>query len=472
MNRFPDNFLWGGGISAFQAEGAYNKGGKGLATTDLLTNGGKNIESYQVPYDVEETSPYHEAIDFYHRYNEDLSLLSEMGFNFLRTSISWPRIFPNGDDELPNEEGLQFYDDLFDEMLRLNMQPVITINHFEIPANLSNKYGGWKNSKLIEFYTKYCEVIFNRYKDKVKYWMTFNEINISLKVPFVGAGLRILPSENEEEIIYQALHNQLVASALAVKLGHDINPRFKIGAMMAGHITYPFSCDPNDIWKSLCEDRKSLFCIDVQARGYYPTYMNRVFKEKNINLNIGENDLEILKNGKVDFIGFSYYASSCTTSNPEKIKEMVEGNIFETLKNPYLERSEWGWQIDPKGLRTLSNQLYDRYQIPLFVVENGLGAKDIVEDDGTINDDYRIEYIGEHLKQLYEAIEDGVEIIGYTAWAPIDIVSASTAEMSKRYGFIYVDKDDNGNGTLKRSKKKSFEWYKKVIQTNGSSIFE
>ena len=475
MNKrkeFPKGFLWGGAISAHQAEGAYNEKGKGLATPDLLQKGGKNIKSYEVPYSVEGYSPYHDGIDFYHRYKEDLKLFQELGFDFLRTSISWPRIFPNGDETEQNEEGLVFYDNLFNEMLKLNIMPIITINHFEIPAYLSSHYGGWKNRKLIEFYCRYCKTIFERYKDKVEYWMTFNEINISLKVPYVGAGLRIQPGENEKQIIYQALHHQMVASALAVQIGHQIDPKFKIGTMMAGHITYPYTPNPKDIWKSVCEDRKSLFCTDVQVRGYYPSYMKRFFKEHDIHIQMEKYDNQILKDGTVDFIGFSYYASSCTTADETNMKEMVAGNIFDTMVNPYLETSSWGWQIDDLGLRILSNELYDRYQIPLFIVENGLGAKDKLDKDGFIQDDYRIEYLRKHLQQVYEIIEDGVEMIGYAAWGPIDLVSASTGEMSKRYGFIYVDKDDQGNGTMNRIKKKSFDWYKEVIKTKGESLFK
>lgn len=468
---FPDNFLWGGGLSANQVEGAYKEGGRGLSTMDVLDKGCKHIKSYDVPYSVENYSLYHYGIDFYHRYKEDLQLFKELGFQFLRTSISWSRIFPQGDELEPNEEGLKFYDNLFDEMIKLSIMPLITINHFDLPLHLSNEYGGWKNRKLIEFFDRFCKVIFTRYKNKVKYWMTFNEINISLKIPFIGAGLRIEPTENEQQIIYQALHHQMVASAMAVKTGHDINPEFKIGAMIAGHVTYPFTPNPEDVWMSLNEDRKSLFCSDIQVRGYYPTYIKNFFKENEIQIQMESNDLEILRNGKVDYIGFSYYASNCVTANKEKAKEMVSGNIFDTMVNPYLEKSSWGWQIDPLGLRIIANQLYDRYQLPLFIVENGLGAIDTVDENGNINDDYRIKYLKEHLINVYNILQDGVDLLGYAAWGPIDIVSASTCQMSKRYGFIYVDQDDKGNGTLKRTKKKSFNWYKEVIHSKGSSLF-
>lgn len=469
---FPENFLWGGALSAHQSEGAYLEGGKDLATPEILVRGGKSSEYEPIPLSAPENSPYYEAIDFYHKYKEDIKLFSELGFKVLRTSISWPRIFPKGDELIPNEEGLRFYDSLFDELLENGIQPIVTINHFEIPVHLVNEYGGWRDRRLVDFYLNYCKVIFNRYKSKVTYWMTFNEINISLKFPYVGAGLKINKEDNREQVIYQALHHQFVASALAVKVGHEVNPKFKIGAMIAGHITYPYSSNPYDTWKAMEEDRHSLFCSDVQVRGEYPGYTRRYFQENNISIKFEEGDKEILKENSVDFIGFSYYASSCTSSDPEILKQKVSGNIFDTLSNPYLESSDWGWQIDPMGIRIIANQLYDRYQLPLFVVENGIGAIDKINEDGCIEDDYRINYLSKHLVQLKEAILDGVPIIGYTMWGPIDIVSASSGQMSKRYGVIYVDKDDEGKGTLVRRKKKSFNWLKEVIHTNGSSLYE
>lgn len=469
---FPNNFLWGGAISASQAEGAYLNEGKGISTLDLLTTSAKSTKSEDIPETVTGPSPYHTGIDFYHKYKSDIKLFAEMGFKCFRLSIAWSRIFPNGDENQPNEKGLEYYDAVFEELLKYNIEPVVTINHFDMPAHLSNEYGGWKNRKLIQFYLNLCEVLFNRYKNKVKYWMTFNEINISLKVPFVGAGLRIKDNENAEQIIHQALHHQLVASSLAVKLAKEVNPKFHVGAMMAGHITYPYSSNPADYWKAMQEDNKSLYCIDIQVRGKYPGYILRYFRENNIIIKFEDQDLKILENYTVDYIGFSYYASSSTSSDTEITKTQVEGNIFDTLKNPYLKASEWGWQIDPLGLRIILNNLYDRYQKPLFIVENGLGAVDILTEDKTVNDDYRIEYLNDHLVEVNEAIKDGVDLIGYTCWGPIDIVSASNGEMKKRYGMIYVDKHDDGSGTLERYKKKSFYWYKKVIQTNGDSLFE
>lgn len=473
-SNFQDDFLWGGAVAANQCEGAFDVDGKGLSPVDVLPDVHHGRwDALMNPTKALETDygfyPSHESIDFYHRYKEDLALMAEMGFKTFRTSICWARIFPNGDETEPNEAGLKFYDDLFNECQRLGMEPLVTIQHFDTPVALMTKYGGWKNRKLIDFYLNYCDVVFNRYKDNVKYWLTFNEINMILHIPFFGGGLDLTNEENPEEVKYQSAHHQLVASAMATKLGHSINPDFQIGCMLAAGATYPNTCAPEDVWKSLEADREGYFFIDVQARGYYPSYSKRFFKENNITLEIADGDLEVMKENTVDFISFSYYSSRLTSADP-KVNEETEGNVFASLKNPYLKASEWGWQIDPLGLRTTMNQIYDRYQKPLFVVENGLGAKDVVEADGSIIDDYRIAYLREHIREMGEAIADGVECLGYTTWGCIDLVSAGSGEMSKRYGFIYVDRDNDGNGTLNRSKKKSFDWYKEVIASNGLNL--
>ncbi|MFJ5762903.1 6-phospho-beta-glucosidase [Neobacillus sp. NPDC093182] len=471
---FPKGFLWGGAIAANQAEGAYLVDEKGLTTVDLLPTGNKrweimfgNLPSYE-PLEGE-FYPSHEAIDFYHRYKEDIALFAEMGFKALRLSISWARIFPNGDDAEPNEAGLQFYDNVFDELLKYGIEPVVTIAHFDVPVNLVKNYGSWRNRKMVSFFETYATTLFKRYKDKVKYWMTFNEINMLLHLPFVGAGLVFKEGEDKKQVKYQAAHHQLVASALAVKAGHEIIPDVKIGCMLAAGQTYPYSCNPDDVFDAMEKDRDSFFFIDVQSRGQYPGYAKRFFKDNNLTIEMDEKDEELLKKHTVDYIGFSYYASRTTSTGPE-INKTTAGNVFGSIENPYLEKSEWGWTIDPKGFRITANQLYDRYQKPLFVVENGLGAVDVPTEDGQVNDDYRIEYLRKHVAEMSEAIEDGVEILGYTSWGPIDLVSASTGEMKKRYGYIYVDKDNEGNGTLKRSKKKSFQWYKDVIATNGEKL--
>ena len=462
---FKENFLWGGAISANQVEGAYLEGGKGLSTADVLPRG--MMSAPVIPTEGDYQS--HTGIDFYHRYKEDIKLFKELGFKCLRLSIAWSRIFPNGDEEIPNEEGLEFYDNVFDELIANGIEPVVTLSHYEMPLGLSSNYGGFANRKLIGFFERYARAVFTRYKDKVKYWMTFNEINSITVMRFTCGGIIPKEGENPRQLSYEAAHNQLVASALAVKACHEIVDGGKIGCMINYGCVYPMTCNPLDALDALDKDRRTLFFSDVQVRGKYPGYQKRFFRENNISINISEEDEKILKENTVDFVGMSYYMSRVASTDSEKI-EKAEGNIFKMLKNPYLKASEWGWQIDPEGLRYSLNTLYDRYEVPIFIVENGLGAVDVVEEDGSIKDDYRIDYLREHINAMKEAVNDGVDLIGYTAWGPIDLVSASTGEMKKRYGFIYVDKDDDGNGTLERRKKKSFNWYKEVIESNGENL--
>lgn len=472
---FPENFLWGGAIAANQAEGGYLDEGKGLTLVDLLPTGDKRREIMKgsVPSFTplaDEFYPSHEAIDFYHRYKEDIALFAEMGFKALRVSISWARIYPTGEEAVPNEAGLQFYDDLFDELLKNNIQPVVTLAHFDVPVALIEKYGSWRNRKLVSLFETYAKTVLERYKNKVKYWLTFNEINMLLHLPFLGAGLVFKEGDNVMQIKYQAAHHQLVASALAVKACHELIPDAIIGCMLAAGSFYPFTCNPEDVFQGMEKDRESYFFIDVQSRGEYPGYAKRFFRDHGLNIEMEPGDAGILKSHTVDYIGFSYYSSRTTSTDPEVTKNMTSGNVFGSVANPYLAKSEWGWTIDPKGFRITANQLYDRYQKPLFVVENGLGAVDEVNPEGEIQDDYRIDYLKRHLAEMKEAIQDGVEIIGYTSWGPIDIVSASSGEMKKRYGYIYVDRDNEGKGTLRRIRKKSFEWYKQVIQSNGGNL--
>lgn len=469
--KLPQGFLWGGAVAANQCEGAWNVGGKGVSTADVATGGAVDKAREYTEGIVEgKYYPSHEAIDFYNRYKEDVALLAEMGFKCFRTSIAWTRIFPVGDETAPNEEGLKFYDNLFDECLKYGIEPIVTISHYEMPYGLVEKYGSWRNRKLVEFYINYCRAIFTRYKDKVKYWMTFNEINVITLHPFIPAGLKFKEDENKEQVIYQSAHHQFLASAKAVQLGHEINPDFKIGCMILYPLTYAETCNPNDVITAAEDMNKHYFFTDVQVRGYYPNNMKCYFERNNINIIMENDDEEILRQGRVDYIGFSYYMTLVATSDKEK-NSSVGGNMLVGVKNPYLMASDWGWQVDPVGLRISLNNLYDRYQIPLFVVENGFGAIDKVEEDGSINDDYRIEYLRQHIQEMKKAVViDGVNLIGYTPWGCIDLISAGTGEMKKRYGFIYVDKNNEGKGTLERSRKKSFYWYKKVIETNGESL--
>ncbi len=466
---FPKDFLWGGATAANQYEGAFNEDGKGLSVQDVTPKGA-------MAPPTEEPTPDNlklKGIDFYHRYKEDIALFAEMGFKVYRTSIAWSRIYPNGDDSEPNEKGLQFYDNVFDECLKYGIQPLVTISHYETPLNLTRKYNGWTDRRLIEFYTRYAATLFNRYKGKVKYWLTFNEINSILVEPFINGGIAT-PKENlSAQELYQAIHHELVASAVATKIGHEIDPENKIGCMVLGCPGYPLTPNPDDVLYAMQKDRDNLMFSDIQVRGYYPRYVKRIFEEKNVHLEISPEDEQVMRENTVDFISFSYYASLCHTTDA-KVPVLVN-NLLGGCKNPYLKASDWGWTIDPVGIRILLNTLYDRYQKPLFIVENGLGASDELVDGPTgptVFDDYRIEYLKAHLQQVNEALHDGVELMGYTAWGCIDLVSASTAEMKKRYGFIYVDRNNDGSGTLERYKKKSFDWYKHVIETNGASLYE
>lgn len=472
---FKSDFLWGGATAANQCEGAYDEGGRGLANVDLLPMGAARWDIAtgkidQLIVDEKHYYPGHQAIDMYHHYKKDIALFAEMGFKCYRFSIAWSRIFPNGNENTPNEEGLKFYDGLIDECLKNGIKPLVTICHFDAPVGLIKEIGAWKSRKMIDYFVDFSQVLFERYKDKVEYWLTFNEINMILHAPFLGAGLIIEADEDAEEIKYQAAHYELVASALVTQMAKEINPEFKIGCMLAAGNTYANTCAPVDVWKSMEMDRENYFFIDVQSRGEYPAYATKLFERSGINLDFTEEDRIVLKENTVDFISFSYYSSRLISADPE-VEKSTQGNVFATLKNPYLKASEWGWQIDPLGLRITLNSLYDRYQKPLFIVENGLGAVDIPDQNGVINDDYRIDYLREHIKAMKDAVDiDGVELWGYTSWGCIDLVSASTGEMKKRYGFIYVDRDNKGNGSLKRSKKKSFDWYKKVIESNGEKL--
>ena len=472
---FPKDFLWGAAVAANQCEGAWNVGGKGISTADVATGGALDKpRRYTDGVIAGEYYPSHEGVDCYHRYKADIALFAEMGFKAFRTSIAWTRIFPEGDESEPNEEGLKFYDDLFDECLKYGIEPVVTISHYEMPFGLVKKYDSWKNRRLIEFFLNFCRVIFLRYKDKVKYWLTFNEINLIMLHPFVAAGLRFSEGENREQAIFQAAHHEFLASANAVTLGHLINPTFKIGSMMLFPLAYAETCNPKDV--QAANDRMKMHYLfsDVQARGAYPSYIDRYFERKGIQVVKEPGDDAVLREGKVDFIGFSYYMTVVTSSGSAEMKPSegdMLGNMLGEKRNPYLISSDWGWQIDPEGLRISLNALFDRYQLPLFVVENGLGAADQVAVDGSIADDDRIDYLRRHIIEMKKAIvEDGVAVMGYTPWSALDLISAGTGEMKKRYGFIHVDKDNDGKGTLARSRKKSFYWYQKVIETNGETL--
>lgn len=476
--QFPSDFLWGGATAANQIEGAWNVDGKGLTTAEVVRKADDrkkmsmnlvNEASIQEAIKDNTTTHYpkRRGIDFYHHYKEDIQLFAEMGFKVFRFSIAWSRIFPNGDDAETNEKGLEFYDQILDELEKYKIEPLITLSHYEMPLALTQKQNGWLSRETISDFTRYTEVVFKRYCGRVRYWLTFNEINTGTWGFHETGVLDDQLSEKEKENVrYQALHHQLVASALATKQLHAIDPSAKIGCMLARMQTYPATSRPEDVRAAQLEDQKNLFFTDVQTRGEYPEFMNRYFAENGIALKIDPTDEQTLANYPVDFVSFSYYMTTVTSANQGK---EVNGNLATGGRNPYLEESDWGWQIDPIGLRITLNEMWDRYRKPLFVVENGLGALDKL-DNGKVHDDYRIDYLRKHIEQMKEAIKDGVQLMGYTMWGPIDLISFSTSEMSKRYGFIYVDQDDDGNGTLKRIKKDSFDWFKQVIASNGEDL--
>lgn len=465
---FPKNFLWGGATAANQCEGAYAEDGKGLSIQDVLPKGFKVITDGPTPDNLKLR-----GIDHYHRFREDIALFAEMGFKVYRLSIAWSRIYPTGEEAEPNEAGLRFYDEVINECLRHGIEPLVTISHYETPLALAKKYNGWSSREMIGLYLKYCQTLFERYKGKVKYWITFNEINSILHQPFMSGAIMTPKDQLSKQDLYQAIHHELVASAKAVALAHRVDPACQVGCMILAVTIYPLSSNPDDIIEVMKLDNDMYLFADVQAKGEYPYFAQRVFEENDIHLEITEDDRAALRS-TVDFVSFSYYSSNCASADPSK-GEPTGSNMTTNLKrNPYSKVTEWGWQIDPQGLRYTLNRLYARYGKPLFIAENGMGANDQLVPDGkgsyTVEDDYRIKYMNDHLVQVSEAIHDGVDVMGYTAWGCIDLISCSTAEIKKRYGMIYVDLNSDGSGTLERYKKKSFDWYKRVIASNGETL--
>ncbi len=457
---FPNGFLWGGATAANQIEGAYNVDGKGLSVQDILPHG---IMGNVTDGPTEDNLKL-EAIDFYHRYREDIDLFAEMGFKTFRISFAWSRIFPRGDETQPNQTGLDFYDRVIDYMREKGIEPLVTLSHYETPLHIMREYGGFTNRKVIGFFENYARTVMKHFKGRVRYWLTFNEINSVLHFP-IFSGIEGTPEELGPQKLYQAIHHELVASARATRIAHEIDPENKVGCMVIAVPRYPLTPNPDDAMAALISAHDDFAFGDVHVRGEYPGYFKRKLRELGVELDITDADREDLKH-TVDFVSFSYYMSVCESATEDK---GGEGNLIGGVPNPTLKASEWGWQIDPVGLRYILNEYWDRWQKPLFIVENGLGAKDELVN-GTVEDDYRIQYLNDHLVQVEEAIEDGVELLGYTSWGCIDVVSASTAQMSKRYGFIYVDRNDDGSGSLDRYKKKSFDWYKEVIASNGASL--
>ena len=483
---FPQDFLWGGATAANQLEGGYREDGKGISVEDCMRQHfdqdlrDYNLQNHVTLKDVKralETEdmvnyPKRRGVDFYHHYKEDIALLGGMGFKCFRMSIAWTRIFPMGDEEEPNEAGLEFYDRVFDECRKYGIEPLVTMSHYEMPVHLALKYGGWHSRKTVDFFLRFVRTICERYKDKVKYWLTFNEIDSMIRHPFTSAGLLedCFPGQNFEEVVFQAMHHQFVASAAAVKICHEQIPDSKVGCMLTKLTYYPYSCRPEDVKKAQ-DIMRSTYCYsDAQVFGEYPRFLLNYFRKNGIHIQKEPGDDELMRKYPVDFVSFSYYNSYCAAENGEGLTRSA-GNTAVGFKNPYLEESQWGWQIDPMGLRISLVDLYDRYRKPLFIVENGLGAKDLLEN-GAVNDDYRIAYMQAHLKAVLDAIDlDGVDVMGYTCWGCIDLISESTRQISKRYGLIYVDCDDYGRGSYDRYKKRSYGWYRQVIESNGASLF-
>jgi 6-phospho-beta-glucosidase len=471
QNNFPKDFLWGSASAAYHFEGATDQDSKGPAVFDVVP--GTQDKRTEKP---EPGNLKHEAIDFYNRYEEDVALFAELGLKSFRTSINWTRIYPNGIEEEPNEAGLQFYDDLFDRLLENGIEPIVTITHSgEMPLYLADNYNGFANKKVIDFYEKYVQTIAKRYQDKVKYWLTFNEINGTENMPFFYAGVSQEKETITEEQIHQIYFNIFLASAKATKVIHEINPKAMVGCTTIQGPYYPLTSKPEDYLEAYFDNRKRLAFIDVQATGEYPAYKLKELKDKGIHLDTTVEEWQIIKENTVDYIAYSYYLSGISESgSSNKMPDVV--NVISEKTNPYLEQNEWGWTIDPIGLRTTLNIIHDRYGLPQFIVENGHSQIEELEEDRngslTVLDDYRINTLKEHLLQLNKAISDGADVIGYTNWAIMDFVSGTTGTMEKRWGFIYVDRHDDFSGTMKRYKKKSFDWYNKVIKTNGEYLFD
>ena len=470
------DFLWGGAVAAHQVEGAWNIGGKGISIADVMTRGTKETARKITPGIIDgHFYPNHDAIDFYHQYPQDIKLFAEMGFKCFRTSIAWTRIFPQGDELTPNEEGLAFYDALFDELLKYGIEPVVTLAHFEMPWYLVEKFGGWRDRALIDFFTTFSLTVMTRYQHKVKYWMTFNEINNQqiLDNPiyaFTNSGILYGEGEDRQEVVYQAAHYQFVASAKVVEAARKINPQFRIGCMIAATPNYPLTSDPLDNLLAQRENEKQLFFTDVHVRGKYPSWVRKEWENRGYQIDVTPEDLEILTRGTVDYIGISYYLSNTLSASErgERLKDNLLGDN-QLVKNPHIPSTEWGWSVDPTGLRYYLNMLNNRYALPIFIVENGFGANDVLTRDG-VDDLERIGFLSLHIDEMKKAIEmDGVDVMGYTIWGCIDLVSFTTGEMKKRYGLIYVDRDNAGEGSGERRKKLSFQWYKNVIATNGDT---
>lgn len=478
MKKLKQGFYWGGSIAAHQCEGAYNEDGKGLAIMDLATQGSYEVaREFTKEIESNKIYPSHEAIDFYHRYKDDINLFAEMGFNCLRISIDWSRIYPKGDEDSPNQKGIDFYIKLIDELIKNGIEPMVTLYHFEMPVEIVKKYGSWSNRKVIDLYLKYAKTMFMALKDKVHYWVTFNELNhvdpmsqASDMFTYLVAGIKYSELENPKQTLAEIGYNMCVASTEAVRIAHEIDAENKVGCVFGITPFYPATAHPDDILASFKQTMRDFYQIDAMCFGKFPQYKINEYENNGLKIEISNDDQQSFFKGKLDFLGFNYYQSEMSSAFENSNKEVKRG-LHGGFINPYLDISEWGWPIDPKGLRYMLNLVYHRYNLPIIITENGLGAADVIDDKNEISDEYRVQYLNDHIRELKKAIlEDGVDCFGYLMWGPIDLISATTGEMKKRYGFIYVDKNDDGTGTLERYRKKSFNWFKDVITSNGDCI--
>ena len=481
---FRKDFMWGGAMAANQVEGAFDEGGKGLSVADVAEfRPNVDVRNYRATVAVSEAQirrakeekgtgqyPKRRGVDFYHRYREDLALFASMGTKMLRVSVAWTRLFPEGEEESPNEEGIAFYRSLFSEMRKRGIEPMVTLAHYEMPLALAERYNGWCDRRVVECFARFARTCFSRFGDQVRYWLSFNEIDSIFRHPFTSAG--ILPERSGEHLrsdILQGMHHQLVAGAMATRDCHRMVPGGQMGCMLTKLTTYPATCSPEDVLAAQRKNRENLLFSDVQVGGKYPVLFLEEWKREGVFPQMEEGDLALLAEHPADFLSISYYMSLCASAHPEQ-HEHTAGNTVMGVKNPYLATTDWGWQVDPTGLEISLLELYDRYAVPLYVVENGLGCRDTAEEDGSIHDSYRIEYLAAHIAAMGRAVAQGADVRGYLMWAPLDLISASTSEMSKRYGLIYVDQNDTGEGTLARTPKDSYEWYRRVIQSNGEDL--
>ncbi|NFA42381.1 glycoside hydrolase family 1 protein [Clostridium botulinum] len=465
IKGFPENFLWGGSTSAYQVEGAWNEDGKGLSVIDMCDH-------------PEGTADFKIASDHYHRFKEDVKLFSEMGLKAYRFSIAWTRIIPQGTGEV-NEKGIKFYNDLIDELNKYNIEPIVTMFHFDLPYTLEEK-GGWSNRDTIDAFSKYAKVLFERFGSKVKYWLTINEQNTMILHPGaigIPKGGK-LPSKKE---LYQQNHHMLLAQAKVMNLCHEMCPNGKIGPALNTTAMYGETCNPLDAiaahnWETI----RCWSFLDMAVRGKYNKLAWSYLMDRGLEPIIEDGDMDIMKNAKPDFIAINYYSTATIAASKGDASDISaragdqqimlgEQGVYRAAENPYVDKTKYGWVVDPIGLRMTLRKVSERYDLPILITENGIGAPDKLEKNETINDDYRIDYIRKHLEQLKLAINDGVEVMGYCPWSAIDVVSTHQG-YGKRYGFIYVNRDEFDLKDLRRIKKKSFNWYKNVINTNGEEL--